>query len=86
MEELRRLTEDFLRNGSIPRPQTRMREEQEELNRLTDFLRDHPILRPQTLEDHTLRLAELNIALCSECLMPENPNDLMDGLCKECRE
>lgn len=40
----------------------------------------------RTLEDHAPRLAELNIALCQECLMPMNPSDLLDGRCKECRE
>jgi hypothetical protein len=39
--------------------------------------------RPQTLEAHAPRLVELNIALCQECLMPESPDDLTDGLCKD---
>ncbi|CAB4429328.1 unnamed protein product [Rhizophagus irregularis] len=43
-----------------------------------------PSGRPRTLEDHALRLAELNIELCKECLMPVNPSDLTDKLCKDC--
>ena len=39
---------------------------------------------PRTLEDHAPRLAELNIELCKECLMPVNPSDLTDKLCKDC--
>jgi len=42
--------------------------------------------RPHTLEDHAPRLAELNIKLCKECLMPVNPSDLTDKLCKDCSE
>ena len=42
--------------------------------------------RPRTLEDHAPRLAELNIELCKECLMPVNPSDLTDKLCKDCSE
>ncbi|PKK56574.1 hypothetical protein RhiirC2_799730 [Rhizophagus irregularis] len=30
---------------------------------------------PHTLEDHALRLAEFNIELCKECLMPANHKD-----------
>ncbi|CAB4410462.1 unnamed protein product [Rhizophagus irregularis] len=41
---------------------------------------------PRTLADHAPRLAELNIELCKECLMPVNPSDLMDKLCKDCSE
>ena len=43
-----------------------------------------PSSRPRTLEDHAPRLAELNIELCKECLMPVNPSDLTDKLCKDC--
>ncbi|CAB4445698.1 unnamed protein product [Rhizophagus irregularis] len=43
-----------------------------------------PSSRPRTLEDHAPRLAELNIELCKECLMPVNPSDLTDKLCKNC--
>jgi hypothetical protein len=50
-----------------------------------------PSGRPRTLEDladlreaHAPRLAELNIELCKECLMPVSPNDLTDKLCKDC--
>ncbi|CAB4441468.1 unnamed protein product [Rhizophagus irregularis] len=43
-----------------------------------------PSGRPRTLEDHAPRLAELNIELCKECLMPVNPSDLTDKLCKDC--
>ncbi|CAB4412241.1 unnamed protein product [Rhizophagus irregularis] len=43
-----------------------------------------PSSHPRTLEDHALRLAELNIELCKECLMPVNPSDLTDKLCKDC--
>ena len=39
---------------------------------------------PCTLADHAPRLAELNIELCKECLMPVNPSDLTDELCKDC--
>lgn len=39
---------------------------------------------PRTLEDHAPRLAAINVALCQECLMPENPSDLTDGCCKDC--
>ena len=39
---------------------------------------------PRTLEAHAPRLAELNIELCRECLMPVNPSDLTDKLCKDC--
>ncbi|CAB4402174.1 unnamed protein product [Rhizophagus irregularis] len=39
---------------------------------------------PRTLADHAPRLAELNIELCKECLMPVNPSDLTDELCKDC--
>jgi len=45
-----------------------------------------PSSRPRTLEDHAPRLAELNIELCKECLMPVNPSDLTDELCKDCSE
>ena len=45
-----------------------------------------PSSRPRTLEDHAPRLAELNIELCKECLMPVNPSDLTDKLCKDCSE
>ena len=45
-----------------------------------------PSGHPRTLEDHTLRLAELNIELCRECLMPVSPSDLTDKLCKDCSE
>ncbi|CAB4405714.1 unnamed protein product [Rhizophagus irregularis] len=45
-----------------------------------------PSGRPRTLEDHAPRLAELNIELCKECLMPVNPSDLTDKLCKDCSE
>ncbi|GBC50744.1 hypothetical protein RIR_jg37601.t1 [Rhizophagus irregularis DAOM 181602=DAOM 197198] len=45
-----------------------------------------PSGHPRTLEDHTPRLAELNIELCRECLMPVSPNDLTDKLCKDCSE
>ncbi|CAB4445047.1 unnamed protein product [Rhizophagus irregularis] len=45
-----------------------------------------PSSRPRTLEDHVPRLAELNIELCKECLMPVNPSDLTDKLCKDCSE
>ncbi|CAB4403209.1 unnamed protein product [Rhizophagus irregularis] len=45
-----------------------------------------PSGHPRTLEDHALRLAELNIELCKECLMPVNPSDLTDKLCKDCSE
>jgi hypothetical protein len=43
--------------------------------------------RPITQSDRDRmmgRLNELNIMLCKECQMPYNPNDLVDGLCKEC--
>jgi hypothetical protein len=43
-----------------------------------------PSGRPRTLEDHAPRLAELNIELCRECLMPVNPSDLTDKLCEDC--
>ena len=50
-----------------------------------------PSSHPRTLEDpadlreaHAPRLAELNIELCKECLMPVNPSDLTDKLCKDC--
>lgn len=39
---------------------------------------------PRTLADHAPRLAELNIELCKECLMPVNPSDLTDRLCNDC--
>ncbi|GET63430.1 hypothetical protein RIR_jg28677.t1 [Rhizophagus irregularis DAOM 181602=DAOM 197198] len=45
-----------------------------------------PSSRPRTLEDHTPRLAELNIELCRECLMPVSPSNLTDKLCKDCSE
>ncbi|GBC18636.2 hypothetical protein RIR_jg6002.t1 [Rhizophagus irregularis DAOM 181602=DAOM 197198] len=45
-----------------------------------------PSGHPRTLEDHTPRLAELNIELCRECLMPVSPSDLTDKLCKDCSE
>ncbi|GET61943.1 hypothetical protein RIR_jg11945.t1 [Rhizophagus irregularis DAOM 181602=DAOM 197198] len=45
-----------------------------------------PSGRPRTLEDHILRLAELNIELCRECLMPVSSSDLTDKLCKDCSE
>jgi hypothetical protein len=51
---------------------------------LAELLENEGTPRPQTLEAHAPRLAELNVALCRECLMPENPNDLTDGLCKDC--
>ncbi|GBC17922.2 hypothetical protein GLOIN_2v1783702 [Rhizophagus irregularis DAOM 181602=DAOM 197198] len=37
---------------------------------MTDMTTIGPSGRPRTLEDHTPRLAELNIELCRECLMP----------------
>jgi hypothetical protein len=50
-----------------------------------------PSSPPRTLADpadlreaHAPRLAELNIELCKECLMPVNPSDLTDELCKDC--
>ncbi|GBC47715.2 hypothetical protein RIR_jg30845.t1 [Rhizophagus irregularis DAOM 181602=DAOM 197198] len=43
-----------------------------------------PSGHPRTLEDHAPRLAELNIELCRECLMPVSPSDLTDKLCKNC--
>ncbi|GBC48499.2 hypothetical protein RIR_jg25055.t1 [Rhizophagus irregularis DAOM 181602=DAOM 197198] len=43
-----------------------------------------PSGHPRTLEDHAPRLAELNIELCRECLMPVSPSDLIDKLCKDC--
>jgi hypothetical protein len=54
------------------------------VERFIENLNTHPDSHPSTLEDHAPRLAKLNIVLCSECLMPENPNDLTDGLCKDC--
>jgi hypothetical protein len=39
----------------------------------------------RTLEEYKDRLAEINIELCRECFMPENPNELSeDRLCREC--
>ncbi|GBC15374.2 hypothetical protein RIR_jg37216.t1 [Rhizophagus irregularis DAOM 181602=DAOM 197198] len=43
-----------------------------------------PSGHPRTLEDYAPRLAELNIELCRECLMPVSPSDLTDKLCKDC--
>ncbi|CAB4421999.1 unnamed protein product [Rhizophagus irregularis] len=43
-----------------------------------------PSSPPRTLAGHAPRLAELNIELCKECLMPVNPSDLTDKLCKDC--
>jgi hypothetical protein len=51
---------------------------------LAELLDNERNPRPQTLEAHAPRFAELNIALCRECLMPESPDDLTDGLCKDC--
>ncbi|GBC31792.1 hypothetical protein RIR_jg35286.t1 [Rhizophagus irregularis DAOM 181602=DAOM 197198] len=53
---------------------------------MTDITTISPSGRPRTLEDHALRLAELNIELCRECLMPVSPSDLTDKLCKDCSE
>ncbi|GET58498.1 hypothetical protein RIR_jg14167.t1 [Rhizophagus irregularis DAOM 181602=DAOM 197198] len=53
---------------------------------MTDMTTIGPSGRPQTLEDHTPRLAELNIELCRECLMTVSPSDLTDKLCKDCSE
>ena len=35
-------------------------------------------------EFHRTRLEQINLELCRECLMPENPNELVEGLCREC--
>lgn len=35
-------------------------------------------------EFHRARLEQINLELCRECLMPENPNELAEGLCREC--
>ncbi|GBC15342.2 hypothetical protein RIR_jg27874.t1 [Rhizophagus irregularis DAOM 181602=DAOM 197198] len=44
-----------------------------------------PVLPSSTnFGDYAPRLAELNIELCRECLMPVSPSDLTDKLCKDC--
>lgn len=44
---------------------------------------DRPVT--QSTRDRMMgQLAELNIMLCKECQMPYNPNELVNGLCKEC--
>ncbi|GBC51809.2 hypothetical protein RIR_jg26466.t1 [Rhizophagus irregularis DAOM 181602=DAOM 197198] len=52
----------------------------------TDMTTIGPSGHPRTLKDHAPRLAELNIELCRECLMPVSPSDLTDKLCKDCSE
>ncbi|GBC22357.2 hypothetical protein GLOIN_2v1783702 [Rhizophagus irregularis DAOM 181602=DAOM 197198] len=53
---------------------------------MTDMTTIGPSGRPQTLEDHTPRLAELNIELCRECLMPIAMSiSIVINQCQNCR-
>jgi hypothetical protein len=51
-------------------------------NRLEQIAVERRVLSLEEL--HRARLEQINIELCRECLMPENPNELADGFCGEC--